>query len=116
LTGFQSGAGKRFWNDFTIGKQCAEHKQEGMRRMGMSIPDLSPLVAANLVCHSCGTVLKPKVVMGRRGQKQVVDHLEYVCKNKETGCNYKVHSTVMTDSSSQIVALRDDGSEVRIAE
>jgi hypothetical protein len=54
--------------------------------------------------------------MGRRGQKQVVDHLEYVCKNKETGCNYKVHSTVMTDSSSQIVALRDDGSEVRIAE
>jgi hypothetical protein len=54
--------------------------------------------------------------MGRRGQKQVVDHLEYVCKNPKTGCNYKVHSTVMTDSSSQMVALRDDGSEVRIGE
>ena len=39
----------------------------------MSIPDFSPLVAANLVCHECGTVLKPKVVMGRKGQKQVVD-------------------------------------------
>lgn len=82
----------------------------------MSVPDLSPLVAANLVCHDCGTFMKPKVVFGRRGQKQVVDHLEYVCKNPKTGCNYKVNSTVMTDSSSQIVALREDGSEVRIAE
>lgn len=81
----------------------------------MSIPDLSPLVAANLVCHECGTVLKPKVVMGRKGQKQVVSHLEYVCKNPKTGCNYKVSSTTMAPSI-EMLALRDDGSEVRIGE
>ena len=80
----------------------------------MSIPELSPLVAANLVCHECGTILKPKVVMGRKGKKQVVSHLEYVCKNKETGCNYKVQSSTMT--SMEMVALREDGSEVRIGE
>jgi hypothetical protein len=78
------------------------------------MPELSPLVAANLVCHECGTILKPKVVMGRKGQKQVVDHLEYVCKNPKTGCNYKVQSTIMT--SMEMLALRDDGSEVRIGE
>ena len=82
--------------------------------MSMSMPELSPLVAANLVCHECGTILKPKVVMGRKGQKQVVDHLEYVCKNPKTGCNYKVQSTIMT--SMEMLALRDDGSEVRIGE
>ena len=81
----------------------------------MSIPDLSPLVAANLVCHDCGNILKPKVVMGHRGQKQVVDHLEYVCKNRETGCNYKVSSTTMAGSI-EMVALREDGSEVRVGE
>ena len=80
----------------------------------MSIPDLSPLVAANRVCHECGTIMKPKVVMGRRGQKQIVDHLEYVCKNPKTGCNYKVNSTLM--GQEEMVALREDGSEVRIAE
>ena len=80
----------------------------------MSIPELSPFIAANRICHDCGTVMKPKVVLGRKGQKQVVDHLEYVCKNKETGCNYKVQSSTMT--SMEMVALREDGSEVRIGE
>jgi hypothetical protein len=80
----------------------------------MSIPDLSPLLAPPLVCHDCGNVLKPKVVMGRRGKKSVVDHLEYTCKNKETGCNYKVNSTGMC--SEMMLALREDGSEVRIGE
>jgi RNase P subunit RPR2 len=80
----------------------------------MSIPELSPLVAANLVCHECGTVMKPKVVMGRRGQKQVVSCLEYVCNNPKTGCRYKVQSTSMT--SMEMLAMREDGSEVRIGE
>jgi hypothetical protein len=52
--------------------------------------------------------------MGRKGQKQVVNHLEYVCKNKETGCNYKVQSTLM--QSGEMLALREDGSEVRVGE
>ena len=80
-----------------------------------SIPDLSPLLAANLVCHDCGTVLKPKPVMGRRGQKQVVTHLEYICKNPKTGCNYKINSTTMAGSI-EMIALREDGSEVRVGE
>lgn len=80
----------------------------------MAIPDLSPLTAPNLVCHECGKTLKPKVVMRNRGQKKVVSHLEYVCKNPETGCNYKVESTHM--NTTEMLALRDDGSEVRIGE
>lgn len=81
----------------------------------MSIPDLSPLLAANLVCHECGTVLKPKVIMGRRGQKQVVSHLEYTCINPKTGCRYKINSTTMAGSI-EMLAIREDGSEVRIGE
>jgi hypothetical protein len=79
----------------------------------MSIPELSPLLAANLVCHKCGTLMKPKVVMGRKGKEQVVSHLEYVCINPKTGCRYKVSSTTMAGSI-EMVALREDGSEVRI--
>jgi hypothetical protein len=58
--------------------------------------------------------MKPKVVMVRKGQKQVVSHLEYVCNNPKTGCKYKVQSTTMT--SMEMLALREDGSEVRIGE
>lgn len=80
----------------------------------MSTPDLSPLVAAQLICHECGQAMKMKVVKGRKGQKETVDHLEYVCKNPKTGCKYKVSSTLM--HSGEMVALRDDGEEVRLPE
>ena len=75
---------------------------------------LSPLVAANLICRECGTVMKPKAVMARFEQRQIVHHLEYVCKNPKTGCNYKIDSTAMT--SAEMIGLREDGSEVRIGE
>ena len=80
----------------------------------MSVPDLSPLVAAPLVCHKCGQPLKMKVIMGKRGQQTVTDHLEYTCINPKTGCRYRINSYQM--QSSEMVALRDDGSEVRIGE
>jgi hypothetical protein len=80
----------------------------------MSVPELSPLVAGNLVCHECGKPMKMEVVMGRKGQKQVVSHLKYTCINKQTGCRYTLNSTGMTNG--EMVALREDGSEVRIGE
>lgn len=55
-----------------------------------------------------------KVIFGRKGQKKVVDHLEFVCKNPETGCSYKVKSFSMC--SDMMIALRPDGSEVRVGE
>lgn len=75
----------------------------------MSMPELSPLIAGNLVCRECGSVLKPKSVMQKRGQKTIVSHLEYVCENPKTGCNYKVKSTNML--SAEMIPLREDGSE-----
>jgi hypothetical protein len=78
----------------------------------MSMPELSPLVAANLVCHECGWTIKPKAIMGRRGQKQTVTHLEYRHTNPETGCNYLVESNLMTQM--EMKALREDGTTAKI--
>ena len=80
----------------------------------MSMPELSPLVAANLVCHECGEIIKPKAVMGNRGQKKVVSHLEYRHTNKKTDCNYVVESTTMT--SMEMRPLREDGSLVKVGQ
>lgn len=72
----------------------------------MSMPDLSPLKADALVCHKCGWYMNQKIVMGPRG----VDCVEYSCQNTETGCSYKVKSYEML--SSQMIGLREDGSEI----
>lgn len=74
----------------------------------MGMPDHAPLLAGNVVCFTCGTILKPYVVMGRRG----VDHIEYECKNPSTGCSYKVESNHMI--SAEMKGLRTDGSEVNL--
>jgi hypothetical protein len=58
--------------------------------------------------------MKMKVVMGKKGPKMVARHLEYTCRNEETGCSYKVQSTAM--SSGEMVPLRNDGSEVKVPE
>jgi hypothetical protein len=76
----------------------------------MSMPELSPLIAGNLACHECGTIMEPKVIMMKKGHKQVASHLEYECRNQETGCNYRVRTNHMTNS--EMVGLREDGSEV----
>ena len=78
----------------------------------MSMPELSPLVAHDLVCHDCGKIIQPTVVMGNRGRKKVVTHLEYRHVNKEAGCNYKVESNAMT--SMEMRPMREDGSEVQL--
>lgn len=78
----------------------------------MPMPELSPLVAPNLVCRDCGSVLKPKVVFMNRGQKRIVSHLEYECRNEKTGCSYRVESSVMT--SMEMKPLRPDGSIAKV--
>jgi hypothetical protein len=57
--------------------------------------------------------IKPTVVMMNRGSEKVVSHLEYRHINKERGCAYKVDSNSM--SGMEMKALREDGSEVKIA-
>ena len=41
--------------------------------------------------------------------------LATACKNPKTGCNYKINSTTMAGSI-EMIALREDGSEVRVGE
>ena len=74
----------------------------------MPTPDHSPLIANDLVCSKCGTVLKPKVVMGPRG----VACIEYQCTNKETQCAYKLAR--FEPVSCEMVPVRDDGSPVKL--
>jgi hypothetical protein len=73
----------------------------------MSTPDLSPLLAGELVCHKCGKKMTMKVVMGARA----VTCIEYMCKNPKSGCSYKVQSFAM--ASMEMVGVRPDETEVR---
>lgn len=78
----------------------------------MSMPELSPLVAANLVCPDCGQTIKPKPVIGKRGAKEIVTHLEYRHQNEARGCNYVMESTVRTPL--EMFPVRVDGTLVKI--
>lgn len=78
----------------------------------MSMPELSPLVAPNLVCPDCGTSIAPRAVKAHRGQKEIVTHLEYKHVNKKTGCNYVIDSSQRT--SFEMIGLREDGSRVQV--
>lgn len=59
--------------------------------MQKTVPDHSPLIAATVVCHTCGSLLKPEVHKSRRG----VEMISYTCHNPETGCSYRVETNVM---------------------
>jgi transcription initiation factor TFIIIB Brf1 subunit/transcription initiation factor TFIIB len=73
-----------------------------------TIPDHSPMILADLVCAQCGTVLKPKIIKGRRG----VDHIEYQCINPEVGCSYRIETNVMI--AAEMKGVRNDGSGVKL--
>jgi len=72
------------------------------------LPPLSPLIAANVICPRCASILKPKARMGRQG----VEAVEYKCVNKEKGCSYMFEST--TRVSCEMKLLRPDGSVAKI--
>lgn len=74
-----------------------------------TIPDHSPLLAPNLICHGCGEVMEPEVITGFGG---VVQFLRYDHKNEEKGCSYRVESNAMVVA--EMKPLRDDGSEVKL--
>lgn len=76
--------------------------------MNQRIPARSPLIAAPVACQQCGTILQPKVVMGRSG----VEFIEYQCVNVEKGCSYRIESTNMMTGESR--PLRTDGTEVKL--
>jgi len=59
--------------------------------MQKTVPDHSPLIAATVVCQTCGSFLKPEVHKSRRG----VEHISYTCHNQEFGCSYRVETNVM---------------------
>lgn len=74
-----------------------------------SIPDHSPLLAPNLICHGCGVVMEPQVITGFGG---VVQHLRYDHKNEETGCSYRLETNGMVVA--EMKPLREDGTEVKL--
>ena len=74
----------------------------------MAMPDMSPLVAPNLVCRSCGDTLEPKPIKGPRGQ---ILHIEYQCLNEKHD-PYKLETTEM--SCSGMKPLRKDGTAVQV--
>ncbi len=79
-----------------------------LRRKTMALtPDRSPLLAPNIICYSCGDVLKPKAVMGPRG----VDHVEYECRNKKHE-PYRMESTAMLQA--EMRPVRPDGTAVKL--
>ena len=56
------------------------------------LPAHSPLIAADLVCSTCGLTMEKKVIMNR----QEVDHIDYTCQNADIGCSYKVEAKVFS--------------------
>lgn len=53
------------------------------------LPELSPLVASDLICDRCGEKMMRHVVKAQNGRPL---NIEYSCSNKATGCSYKVVS------------------------
>jgi hypothetical protein len=84
-----------------------ENHRTEIERIRMGTPDRSPLLAPNVVCFTCGDVLKPKPVMGPRG----VDHIEYECRNKKHE-PYRMESTAMLQA--EMRPVRPDGSAVKL--
>lgn len=68
--------------------------------MQKTMPDLSPLLAPTLCCHTCGTILQPKPILSRRG----VEGIRYECHNAKTGCSYGL--TVTTYVASELTPIR----------
>lgn len=73
----------------------------------MAMPERSPLLAGNLVCFTCGSIMKPKIVMGPRG----VAHVEYECRNEKHD-PYRLESTAMI--SAEMRPVRPDGTAVKL--
>ena len=73
----------------------------------MAMPEKSPLLAQNVVCGNCGTILEPKVIMGPRG----VTHVQYECRNSK-------HDPYQMDSFQMLCCemkpIRDDGTVVKL--
>lgn len=57
----------------------------------MGIPERSALLCGTLVCGECGRKLKGVVVMGKRGKREVVEYVVYVCRE----CRYRIKSYEM---------------------
>jgi hypothetical protein len=62
----------------------------------MAMPDRSPLLAPTLACGSCGSLMKPKVVMGPRN----TSHVHYECRHVKHD-PYIIESTAMIQGEMQ---------------
>jgi hypothetical protein len=74
--------------------------------MQRSKPEHAPLYAGPVACHTCGSLLKAIVILGRNG----VQGIRYECKNEKTGCSYKVDTNVYMTAEPE--AIRPDGKQV----
>lgn len=74
-----------------------------------TIPDLSPLIASDIVCHGCGDIVKPKVIQNKN---KTVECLRYTHTNDEVGCRWQIETNVMMTAT--MVPMREDGTAVRL--
>lgn len=77
--------------------------------MQKTLPDLSPLLAPDLICHTCAEKIIGKVVTTPRGN---VLHVRYEHRNEKTGCSYWFTQNTMVQA--ELKALRPDESEAKL--
>ena len=91
--------------------QTASRSRTKEREVKKKLPDLNPILAPDLVCQGCGSVLKAKFP---KAGIQKVNAVYYECRNEASGCSYRITSNDMIHA--EMKALRDDGSEVQLEE
>jgi hypothetical protein len=70
--------------------------------MQRTVAEHAPLIASPVVCHTCGTFLKPQVMKSRRGVESIV----YECHNEETGCSYRCETNVYL--TAEVIPVRPE--------
>ena len=59
--------------------------------MQRNIPSGTPFIAHRLICPTCGSDMKMKILKGRNG----VEGLKYWCVNPDNGCSFQIETNTM---------------------
>lgn len=74
-----------------------------------ALPDHSPLLAPNVICHQCGDTIMPEPQRNFRGE---VEYILYKHTNQQKGCSYTAQSTAFLQAEMRV--MRSDGTEVKL--
>ncbi len=53
------------------------------------IPSLNPITAPGAYCTTCGNLMQTEI--DTFGKNRKIQGIWYICKNKDSGCNYRVY-------------------------